>query len=202
MQYLLEFCQPFTFFFFEVGEVDSGHLGDGVPYRTGRDLAIDFPGAPLPLQDLLVLVDLESLDLVPDGGGQLKVLAVNRIVLVALEAIDVDLELGQIGRPGGFLQPLSRAGLIDHVDRLVGKIASRDISLGELDGRLDRFVADANPVMAFKPIPQPPENLDSLSLGGRVDDDGLEPALHGAVFFYVFAVFIKGGGADALDLSA
>ena len=45
------------------------------------------------------------------------------------------------------------------------------------------------------------ENIDGIIDGGRLDLDGLEPALEGGVFFDVFAVLVEGGGADALHLA-
>ena len=46
------------------------------------------------------------------------------------------------------------------------------------------------------------ENVNSLIDGGRINKHLLKPAFQRAVFLNMLAVFIEGGGADALDLSA
>ena len=57
-------------------------------------------------------------------------------------------------------------------------------------------------VVGLVAVAQALEDLQRLVLGGRVDDDGLEPPLQGAVLLDVLAVLVHGCGADALDLAA
>ena len=51
-------------------------------------------------------------------------------------------------------------------------------------------------------IAQAAKNLRRLFLGRGIDDDLLEATFQGAVLFDVLAVFIEGGGANALNLAA
>ena len=40
----------------------------------------------------------------------------------------------KIRRPGHGLEPHAGAGLVDHVDGLVGQAAAADVAVGQLDG--------------------------------------------------------------------
>ena len=51
-------------------------------------------------------------------------------------------------------------------------------------------------------VAQPHDDLDRLVLGRRIDDDGLETPLEGAVLLDVLAVLVERRRADALDLAA
>ena len=46
------------------------------------------------------------------------------------------------------------------------------------------------------------ENLEGLFGGGRLDHHFLETTLQCAIFLDILAVFVKGGGSDALDFTA
>ena len=46
------------------------------------------------------------------------------------------------------------------------------------------------------------EDRDRFLGAGRINRDGLETAFQGAILLNVLAVFVKGGGADALQLAA
>ena len=54
--------------------------------------------------------------------------------------------------------------------------AGRDISLGKLDGRLDRVIRDLHAMMLFVLLAQALENRNRLVLRGRIDNDLLKPA--------------------------
>ena len=56
--------------------------------------------------------------------------------------------------------------------------------------------------MRLVAVAQAAEDLQRLVAAGRLDDDGLEPPVQGAVLLDVLAVLVEGGGADALHLAA
>ncbi len=56
-------------------------------------------------------------------------------------------------------------------------------------------------MVGFVTIAETAKDFDGLFLVGRLDDDGLEAAGEGGVFFDVLAVFIERGGTDALNLA-
>ena len=95
----------------------------------------------------------------------------------------------------------ARASLVHDVDRLVRQETSCDVAVGKLDGGGDSSIGQFHLVVFLVTRPQALENINGILDGGRLDLDGLEPALEGGVFLNIFAVFIEGGGADALHLT-
>ena len=186
----------------EPGERDAGHLADDLGDDFLVDRAVDFLGALAPLAGDRLLLLLELVGLVAQGGGPLEVLVGDRLFLVLVEAFDLLVELLQVGRPGHRLEPDAGAGLVDDVDRLVGQAAAGDVAIGELDGGLEGLVGDLDAVVRLVAVAQAAEDLEGLGLAGRLDDDRLEPPLEGAVLLDVLAVLVERGGADALDLAA
>ena len=95
-----------------------------------------------------------------------------------------------------------RPGFIDHVDRLVGKKPSLDVALRQVNGLPYGRFRELRAVMRLVFVAQPHDDPDRLVFGRRIDDDGLETPLEGAVLLDVLAVLVKRRRADALDLAA
>ncbi len=98
---------------------------------TGAD------GLPALLPLLLLLPDLalQFALAVAQRGRALEVLVAHRGFLLGVHALELRLELGDLGRRSLRRQPCARARLVDHVDRLVRQEAVGDVALGELRPR-------------------------------------------------------------------
>ncbi len=94
-------------------------------------------------------------------------------------------------------QHLRGAGLVDHVDRLVGQLAVMDVLGRQLDRRLDRLVGVPDAVEVLEIGLQPLQDLDCVRHRRLVHVDLLEAAHQRAVLLEVLAVFLVGGRADA-----
>ena len=94
-------------------------------------------------------------------------------------------------------QHLRRAGLVDHVDRLVGQLAVVDVARRQLDRRLDRLVGVFELVIVLEIGLQALQDLDRVRDRRLVDVDLLEAAHQRAVLLEILAVFLVGGRADA-----
>src|SRR5205085_10069617 len=65
-----------------------------------------------------------------------------------------------------------------------------------------RGVENLYPVVRLVAVAQALEDFDRVHLAGRIDVDRLESPGQGGVLFDIFAVFIEGRRADALDFAA
>jgi hypothetical protein len=86
----------------------------------------------------------------------------------------------------------ARAPAVDHVDRFIGQEPVGDVALRQLRGRVDRLVGNHHAVMVLVLLAQALEDLDRFIDRGRLDHDGLEAALEGAVLLDVLAVLVQG----------
>ena len=96
-------------------------------------------------------------------------------------------------------QHLRRAGLVDHVDRLVGQLAVVDIARGELHRGLDRLIGVFQPMIVLEIRLQALEDRDRVLDRRLVDVDLLEAPHQRAVLLEMLAVFLVGGRAHAAD---
>ena len=71
----------------------------------------------------------------------------------------------------------------------------------ERRGSNDGGVLDANSVMHFIALLQAAEDRDCVFDIGLADEDDLEAAFEGSVFFDVLAVLAERGGADGAEFS-
>ncbi len=119
-----------------------------------------------------------------------------------LELFDPAFHLVDLHRHRVDLDPQARCGLVDQVDRLVGKEPPGDVPVRE-DGRChQRRVLDPNAVVDLVSLLQPPEDGDGVRGAGLADEDRLEPALQGRVLLHVLAIFVERGGPDGPELAA
>jgi hypothetical protein len=88
---------------------------------------------------------------------------------------------------------LRRAGLVDHVDGLVGQLAVVDVARRQFHRRLDRVGGVADVVVFLEIGLQPRQDLDRILDRGFVHVDLLEPARQGAVLFEVLPELLVGG---------
>jgi hypothetical protein len=172
----------------------------------GDDLFIDdavhFLRLLAPLFGDLLFLLLQFVGLVAQLGGLFKVLLGDGGFFFLVELLDLFVDFLQVRRARHGFETHAGAGLVDDVDRLVGKAAIGDVAVSQLGRRLQGRVGDLHAMMGFVAVAQTLEDFDRFLLRRRVDDDLLETALQGAVLFDVFAVFIERGGADALDFAA
>ena len=99
------------------------------------------------------------------------------------------------------LQVQVGAGLIDQVDGLIRQKTVRDVPLAQQHRLTQDAVGDLDAVIRLVVGGQTLEDLDGILDGRLVHRHRLEPSLQGAVLLDGLAVFIKGGGADDLDLA-
>ena len=99
-------------------------------------------------------------------------------------------------------QQLGGAHLIDHVYRLVGKLAVVDVPRRQRDGRSDRFRGVPDPVVLLVVGLEAHHDLDGVGQGGFVDVDLLEAADQRPILLEVVAVLLVGRGAYAAQGSA
>jgi hypothetical protein len=188
----------------EVGDRHAGHLR----HRLGDDLQVDHRlGARLGLglapggQHLLALAaQLEGL--VAALGRLLEVLVADGLLLELVHLGDLLVELADVRRGRHRLQAQARAGLVDHVDRLVGQEAAVDELDRQVDRGLEGLVGVAHLVVVLVALGQAVEDGDRVVAVRRLDHHRLEAALEGAVLLDELAVLVEGGRADALDLAA
>ena len=95
------------------------------------------------------------------------------------------------------------AGLIDHVDRLVGQATPRDVAIGKLDRRSNRVVGDLDAVMRLVAISEAAEDfvgfVDFVEGSTMTTWKRRSSALS---FLDVLSILVERRGADALNLAA
>ena len=141
-------------------------------------------------------------------GGDLLVIRLHALLgpllfqqgTLLFEVLDLPLKLHP---PGDVrvLQVQVGAGLIDQVDGLIRQKTVRDVPLAQQHRLTQDTVGDLDAVIRLVVGGQTLEDLDGILDGRLVHRHRLEPALQGAVLLDGLAVFIKGGGADDLDLA-
>ena len=134
-------------------------------------------------------------------GRGLVALALQRRAL-DLELHDAPLDLVDLLGQRVDLDAQPRAGLVDEVDRLVGKEAIGDVAGRQRCGGDERGVLDADAVMDLVALLEAAQDRDRVLDGGLADVDRLEPALEGGVLLDVLAVLVERRGADRAQLAA
>ena len=121
------------------------HIGD-VLRADDRRLALAV-GAQLFFQMLQLLLQLHFA--IAKLGGELVLLGADGAVLLLAQALQSTQRLLERRRRGGALDAHARGRLVHQVDRLVGQEAVADVARGQVDGGLERLVADRQLVVLF-----------------------------------------------------
>ncbi len=130
-------------------------------------------------------------------------------VAFLLEGLAFDLELDQAAvEPVHFLRlginfhADARGRLVHQINRLVRQIAVGDVAVRQHGGGDDGRVGDFHPVMHFIAFVQAAQNGDGVLDARFVHQHFLETPLQRRVLLDVFAVFVQGGRADAVQFAA
>src|SRR5262249_28817532 len=156
--------------------------------------------APLVLELALLLRQLPLL--VAQRRGLLELLALDRVLLVLADALDLLLELAVARRCRHRLDGHAGCGLVDQVDRLVRQVSVLDVAVGRRRGRLERVVGDLAAVMRLVAVAQPAQDLHRVLGRGLLDPDLLEAPLERGVALQILAVLVERRRADRLQLAA
>lgn len=90
---------------------------------------------------------------------------------------------------------------VHDVDGLVRQVAVGNVPRRQFDGCFDGFVSDAGLVEGFVAVAQAEEDSHGVVFRRFADQDGLEAAGQGGIFFKVFLIFVDSRGADALQIA-
>src|SRR6185369_13208191 len=123
----------------------------------------------------------------PVSSAAIDILVGDRDLHLLDHLADLLLQPAQVLRVAHPPQLHPRAGLVDHVDRLVGQMAVRDVAARLVDRRAQRLGAIAHLVERFVAVLDPLQDLLRLLGRRRIDLDGLETAEEGAVLLDVLA---------------
>ena len=93
-------------------------------------------------------------------------------------------------------------GLVHQIDGLVRQLAVGDVAMRQRGCGHDGRIGDLDPVMQRVTLLQAAQDGDGVLDRGLTDEDFLETALECGVLLDVLAVFVQGGGADAMQLTA
>ena len=186
----------------ELVDGDAGpqreHLGDGLLADLVEE--VDALGLELLLLGRTLLEQL--LLAVAQRRGALELLGLDRAFLVLADLGDLLLELPEVGRRLHATDAQTRAGLVDEVDGLVGKVTVGDVAVGEVGRGDDRLVGDRDAVVRLVAVAETLQDLDRVRDRRLLDLDRLEAALERGVLLEVLAVLVERGGADRLQLTA
>ena len=174
------------------------HLGNGFLV----DLVEQVDALGLDLGLLLCLLLEQGLLLVAQAAGLFELLLLDGALLGFLHVVELLLDLAEIRRRRHALDAQARPGLVDQVDRLVGKVTVGDVPIGEVGGRDERLVGDRHPVVRLVLVADALEDLDRVGERRLVDLHRLEAAFERGVLLDVFAVLVGGRGTDRLQLAA
>jgi hypothetical protein len=111
-------------------------------------------------------------------------------------------ELIDVGRQGVDLDAQRGRGFIDQVDGLVGEKAVADVTVRERSRRDDRRIFNANPMMHLVLFLQAAQDGNGVFDIRLADEDNLEAALKGGIFFDVLAIFVQRSRADSTQFPA
>ncbi len=190
----LHLHEPAAFVFRNLVDRDARHHRDGagnIVLRHGDGLFRSGSGLPVVCSALALRFAQFC------RGGEIP--AQGRLPLGQPEGREF-LGLGIVALRGRF-QPGGCTRFVHRVDRLVGQAALRDVTAGKGDAGLQGLRGIDDVVVGLV------ARLDALQDGegmvevGRLDQDGLETALQGAVLLDDAAVFLQRGGADALQFA-
>ena len=169
-----------------------------VTFRTRSAGALAF--APLLLE--MRLLEPQLLFAIANGGRFVELLILDDRFFFGDQLAQLRVGFANRRRRKRRLQTHARAGLVDQVDRFVGKEAVGDVAVAEPCGRRQGFVGNLHLVVRFVPVAQAFEDLDRLFDGRLADHDRLEAPLERRVFLDMLAELVERRRADALQLAA
>ena len=152
------------------------------------------------LVDRGVLAEDHPLQLGVERLQRAAVVARHRLHRHARHLGDDRFDLLRADRLGPLLrrqQLLRRAGLVEHVDRLVGQVQVLQVLRRQRHGRLERLVGVDDAVMHLVVRAQPPQDLERLGLGRLEHVDLLEPARQRAILVERLLDVVERRRADA-----
>src|SRR5579884_1006263 len=94
------------------------------------------------------------------------------------------------------------SGLVDQVNGLIGHVAIRNIAACHLSCSLDSLIGNGQSMVRLITFADTLENINRLLDGWLTDNNLLEAPLQGSITLDVFAVLIKSGSTDTLQLTA
>ena len=100
------------------------------------------------------------------------------------------------------MQTDAGGGLVHQVDGFIRQKTVGNISVGQADGGLQRFIGNLDLVVRLIAIPKPFQNSQRFLSSRFAYHDRLETAFQRRIFFDVLPIFVDGGSADALQLTA
>ena len=119
-----------------------------------------------------------------------------------LELAHAALGLVELDRRGVDLHAQARGGLVDEVDRLVGKEPVGDVAVREHGRGDERGVPDLHAVVRLVALLEPAQDRDRVRDRRLADEDRLEAPLERGVLLDVLAVLVERRRADRAQLAA
>ena len=132
-------------------------------------------------------------------GGFFKILCFDRCLLFKTDLFDFLLNLLNIGRSRHGVDVRPRARFVHDIHGFVGEKTSRDITIGESDRGLERFIGEFRFVVGLVFRAQSFQDLDRFVHGRCIHLYGLETAFQRGVLLDIFAVFVHCRRADTLQ---
>ncbi len=191
------------FFACEAAYGNARHLADAVPdgvfvhHGNGFGFLVSGQGVAT-FHHLL----FQFFGLVPEGGGGLEILVGHGVVQLPLGFCQFVFQVLQVLRNADGIQTHAGSGFVQHVDGLVRQETFTDVAFCQQDRRPDGVRCVTDLVVGFVLGTEPVQNLDGIFGVGRIHHDGLETAFQGRVLLDILAVFVDGGGTDALELAS
>ena len=135
-------------------------------------------------------------------GGLLKILGGNGRGFLLNSGLQTAFQLSKIQR-GGLAGQINHGGSFIHqIDRFIGQKSVRQVTHRKGNGGLDGFAGDFYAVVCLITVTQALQNRNSLLLGRLAHHHRLKTPFQRSILLDILAVFINGGGAHTLQLSA
>jgi len=142
----------------------------------------------------------QLLFLLPELLGLLEVLFLDRQLFVLAGLGDLFFDGLVVGGSRHAPDTQAAACLVYQVDRLVGKVAVGDVTIGQVGSSDHGLVGDRHTMVGLVPVTQALQDLDRVGQRWLLNLDRLEPPLESSVFFEVLAVLVERRSAYGLQL--
>ena len=187
-------------FAFRFGQIRLGEL-QAFPQspQLGNALLFRFPLRPHGFRFFFLFGEFRRDDLRPFFAG--GVFFLFQSSQFDLQTHGMAFQFIDFHRTGIDFRPQLGRGFVHQVDRLVRQESFRDIFIGKRGGSHQSSVTDLHAVMQLIAFLEAAQNGNGIFQTGLLDHDRLETAFQSSVFLDIFAVFIQGGGADAVQFA-